>query len=153
MRTRAGAGAIGASPEAGSGGPEVLDPREDPVSSGSPREWRTIARCHPDGGRREPIWHPILLALASGTALVTARIRIGRTRGAPVGRARRLTAASGAILCVAGMLLVGASPALADEVAIGQLAPGSSPPLTCTDQRDWVQPSVTAGNGYVVPKP
>ena len=49
-------------------------------------------------------------------------------------------------------LAASASPAGA-AVTIGQLAPGSPPPALCNNgvANDWVQPTVTSGNSYVVP--
>jgi hypothetical protein len=56
-----------------------------------------------------------------------------------------------AILIAALAGLAGA-PAAAASTTIGQLAPGSSPPVSCiSGPQDLVQPTVTSGNSYVVP--
>jgi hypothetical protein len=52
-----------------------------------------------------------------------------------------------ALACFCSTLLV--SPAAA-SVTIGQLAPGAAA-AGCNQENDWVQPTVTSGNSYVVP--
>ena len=70
-----------------------------------------------------------------------------RVRRMVMGRRKIGIAASVAALSLAAS----ASPAGA-AVTIGQLAPGTPPPAVCNNgvANDWVQPTVTSGNSYVV---
>jgi hypothetical protein len=56
-------------------------------------------------------------------------------------------------ICVAVIAVAAGGSSASAAVTIGQLAPGSSPPATCSNPMpyDMVQPSVTSGASYVVP--
>ena len=67
-------------------------------------------------------------------------------------RRHHVLARFGAASCLAALSLIASASPAAASVTIGQVAP-PSPPATCFGDAtfDWVQPTVTSGNSYVVP--
>jgi hypothetical protein len=68
-----------------------------------------------------------------------------------VGRGRRVSNALALMSSLAALSLAASASPAAASVTIGQLAPIGSVLSDCGSPRDRVQPTVTSGNGYVVP--
>jgi hypothetical protein len=63
---------------------------------------------------------------------------------------RERTKLGGSCMIIAAVLLIAVAPA-AGSVTIGQVADPATTISSCSPNSDWVQPTVVAGNSYVVP--